>query len=212
MVRVEHEVPARGPPVAPDGFRQTVLTAARRFKSTWVELGKLLVQVRDQASFEAWGYPSFEAYCLGELRIRRQTALKLTRSFSFLDRHEPEAARESARESSSSGQPAAPPPFEVVEVLAQAEERGQLSAQEHKSIRDSIWSDERPASELRRELTERFGGPEPKASPEAELKRLWSLAKRLHTELAANKKVPRAVVERAEAVAGDLEELVTPKG
>ena len=37
------------------------------------------------------------------------------------------------------------------------------------------------------------------------------MAKRLHAELVVNKKVPRAVAERAEAVAGDLEELVSQK-
>ena len=162
------------------------------------------MKVRDEALFEGWGYSSFEGYCLGELKIRKQTALKLTRSFSFLDRHEPEAM--SVPQATESA-----PPFEVVEVLAQAEERGQLSAQEYKSIRDSIWSDDKPPSELRRELTERFPAPEPKVSQSAELKRLWTMAKRLHAELIANKKVPGAVAERAEAVAADLEELVTQK-
>lgn len=199
----EHHAP-KAADVPMDGLRHTVLLAARRFKSTWVELGKLLVKVRDEALFEAWGYPSFEAYCLAELRIRKQTALKLTRSFSFLDRHEPQAMQEPQASESA-------PPFEVVEVLAQAEERGQLSAQEYKSIRDSIWSDAKPTSELRRELTERFPAPEPRADPSAELKRLWTMAKRLHAELSANKKVPTSVAERAEALAGDLEELVTRK-
>ena len=64
----------------PGTFRHTVLLAAKRFKSTWAELGKLLVQVRDEAKFEEWGYASFEAYCLKELHIQKQTALKLTRS------------------------------------------------------------------------------------------------------------------------------------
>ncbi len=185
-------------------FRQSVVVAAKRFKSSWVDLGKMLVKVRDGALFTEWGYPSFEAYCLAELRIRKQTAMKLTRNFSFLDKHEPErvAAPEIAEQA---------PAFEVVEVLAQAEERGQLSAQEYKSIRDSIWNQERPTSELRRELTEKFPAPEPRVNQNAEMKRLWSLAKRLHAELAANKKVPRAVAERAEALASDLEELAASK-
>lgn len=204
MVSAEQQTHMKNREIPPDTFRHTVLASARRFKSTWVELGKLLVKVRDEALFEGWGYPSFEAYCLGELRIRKQTALKLTRSFSFLDRHEPEAVNVPQAAEVA-------PPFEVVEVLAQAEERGQLSAQEYKSIRDSIWSDEKPVSELRRELTERFPPPEPKVSQSAEFKRLWSMAKRLHAELVANKKVPRAVAERAEAVAADLEEMVTQK-
>lgn len=190
--------------VPPGSLRQTVLLAAKRFKSSWVDLGKLLVKVRNDASFEEWGYPTFEAYCLAELRIRRQTADKLTRSFSFLDKHEPERMRDS-------GAAEAAPAFELVEVLAQAEERGQLTNQEYKSVRDSIWDQEKPTSELRRELTEKFAPPQSQASDKGELKRLWTMGKRLAAELRANKKVPKAVTERADALAADLEELVVDK-
>jgi hypothetical protein len=204
MAHVEEQVSRKAHEIPPGSFRQTVVLAAKRFKSSWVELGRLLVKVRDSGDFEGWGYPSFETYCMAELRIRKQTAAKLTRNFSFLDKHEPQKLQEEDIAQSA-------PAFEVVEVLAQAEERGQLSAQEYKSVRDSIWNQEKPTAELKRELTEKFPAPEPKLDHGSEMKRLWSLSKRLVAELAANKKVPRAVVERAEAVAADLEELAAQK-
>lgn len=43
------------------------------------------------------------------------------------------------------------------------------------------------------------------------VKRLWQQTKRLAAELRANKKIPRALVERADALAQDLEEVVTQK-
>jgi hypothetical protein len=202
------DLPRTPPPPfdpAADGLRHAVLLSARRFKSTWVELGKLLTQVRDQALFDGWGYPSFEAYCLAELRIRKQTALKLTRSFSFLDKHEPQALeRPELRE--------AAPPFEVVEVLAGAEERGQLSAQDYRSVRDAIWNPDRPVSELKRELTDRFPAPEVRVSSAQELKRLWGVARRLHGELGAHRKVPRDVVQTAEDLCRQLEGLLVEAG
>jgi hypothetical protein len=204
MASVEEQVSRKAHEIPPGSFRQTVVLAAKRFKSSWVELGRLLVKVRDSGDFEGWGYPSFETYCMAELRIRKQTAAKLTRNFSFLDKHEPQKLQEEDIAQSA-------PAFEVVEVLAQAEERGQLSAQEYKSVRDSIWNQEKPTAELKRELVEKFPAPEPKLESGSELKRLWSLSRRLVAELAANKKVPRAVVERAEAVAADLEELAAQK-
>lgn len=203
MATAETQARAPSKEVPPGSLRHTVLLTAKRFKSSWVELGKLLVQVRDQALFEEWGYPTFESYCLAELKIRKQTAYKLTRSFGFLDRHEQEAVRQPDITEVA-------PPFEVVEVLAQAEERGQLSAQEYKSIRDSIWNQERPPSEMRRELTERFPAPEPEApSADQQVKRHVALAKKLALELQGNKKVPRAVVERALALVEDLEGLAS---
>ena len=87
MVTVaEADIEKKAAAVPPGTFRHTVLVAAKRFKSTWAELGKLLVQVKDENLWEPWGYASFEAYCLKELHIKKQTALKLTRSFSFLAR------------------------------------------------------------------------------------------------------------------------------
>lgn len=204
MTTVDQHLQKKALEAPPGSFRQTVVLAARRFKSSWVELGKLLVKVRNEALFEDWGYPSFEAYCLAELRIRKQTAEKLVRSFSFLDKHEPERMERPQVVEEA-------PAFEVVEVLAQAEDRGQLSASEYKSIRDAIWNPEKPTSELRRELTERFPAPESSTSDLASLKRLWGLSKRLAAELHAHKKVPRAVAERADALAGDLEDLLAKK-
>lgn len=190
--------------VEPGSFRQTVLLAARRFKSSWVEFGKLLAKVRNDGSFQDWGYPSFDTYCLSELRIKKQTADKLTRNFGFLEKHEPQVMRTPELAEAA-------PAFEVVEVLAQAEERGQLSAQEYKSIRDSIWNQEKPTSELRRELVEKFPAPEVKTDSTAELKKLWATSKRLAAELHSNRKVPAAIRERADALASDLEELLSAK-
>lgn len=190
----EKHLDARLQAVEPGTFRHTVLSAARRFKSTWVELGKLLVQVRDEALYEAWGYPGFEQYCLAELRIKKATVAKLTRSYSFLDRHEPAAVRQPSEERQ-------PPPFEVVEVLAQAEERGQLSAEDYRSVRDAIWGEDRPVSALKRELSERFPAPPPTLSEEARGEKVVALARRLAEALSTEKKVPAELAERAWSLA-----------
>jgi hypothetical protein len=189
--------------VSPGSFRHTVLQAARRFKASWVDLGKLLVKVRDGALFTEWGFASFDQYCAKELHIRKATAEKLVRSFSFLARHEPRAV-------ANDDVVQAAPAFEVVEVLAGAEERGQLDAQEYRAIRESIWDTEKPASELRRELSERFPrpAPEPRAA-DAQVRRLAHAARRLAAELRACGRVPAAVAERAAALADDVEELAS---
>ena len=188
-------------PSAAGPLRQTVLMAAKRFKSSWVEFGKLLTRVRHEGSFQEWGYDSFEAYCFAELRIKKATADKLTRSYSFLDKHEPKAMAQTDVAESA-------PPWEVVQVLADAEERGQLSSQEYKSIRDSIWNNEKPVSELRRELVEQFPAPEAPRNDRADLKRLTSAARKLAEELHQARKVPKSVAERADALADDLDEIL----
>jgi hypothetical protein len=57
----ELEAAVEGEALGTRSFRRTVLSAARRFKSTWFELGKLLVRVRDEAKYEEWGFETFES-------------------------------------------------------------------------------------------------------------------------------------------------------
>lgn len=186
------------PPVA-GTFRGELLTASKRFKASWTELGALLVRVRKESAHEQWGYATFEAYCLKELHIRRQTALKLTNSYAFLERHERDLLDKPQEER---------PAFEVVEVLARAEERGQLSEAEYQNIRDEIWKDERTPATLARELSQRFPAPAPSApTAEIQLRRFASTARRFAQELQRSRKLPSVVKERASALADDLEEI-----
>jgi hypothetical protein len=180
------------------GLRSTVAAAARRFKSSWFELGRLLVQVKANQAWESWGFESFESYCTGELHIRRATAEKLLRSYGFLHRHEREEPESASRA----------PAFEVVTVLADAEERGQLTERDYARVRDAIWDPGRTPAELRRELTERFPVPERPVDAAAQLRRFAVTARRLATELRASSRVPAAAKRTAEALADELESLL----
>jgi hypothetical protein len=193
--------------IEPGTFRHEVIVSARKFKSIWVELGALLIRVRKEQSYKEWGFETFDTYCLKELHIKRQTALKLTNGYAFLEKHERELLNKPPEER---------PAFEVVEVLAKAEERGQLSDAEYKSIRDSIWNPpaEKTQAELVRELSQKFPAPPPPPAPkDLQLRRFAATAKRFAQELrSAHKVVPEAIRERAEALAGDLDELVKAQG
>lgn len=188
--------------VQPGTFRHNVLMAARRFKATWAEMGKLLVQVRNEAKFEEWGYDSFDTYVTKELHIRKSTADKLLKSFGFLQKFEPTVVEAPDLQERA-------PAFEVVEVLADAEARGQLTPSEYKSIRDTIWDAEKSTAELRRDLEERF--PRPPPPEDLSLRRFAQSARRLAKELGEANKVPKAIAERAAALADDLEELAANK-
>ncbi len=142
----------------PEGsFRRKVLEGAQRFKSAWVELGRLLVEVKRKEHWREWGYPSFERYCTRELFIRASTAEKLTMSFGFLERHEPELVR-------SRGEARAPP-FEVIEVLSRAEAAGRLSPEGWRELRDEVLERPTTAATMSRQLAERFGAPPPPPAP-----------------------------------------------
>ena len=182
-------------------FRAAVLESARRFKASWLDLARHLVRVKGEGLWQEWGYATFEAYCARELRIKKATAQKLVMSYGFLEKHEPDALEneEKARKT---------PSFEVIEVLSRAEERGQLDDQTYREVREKLWEEPVSQAEIKRELARRFPEPEPEEPPvDLTVKRLAAQARKLARDLGGCAKIPRAVAERAAALAEDVEEL-----
>lgn len=130
--RAEVEIETQLGTLDPKSERHVVLSAARDFKVAWVELGNRLTAVRESNSWQNWGYSTFDAYCRRELHIRRDTANKLTRSYSFLRDHEPSALQDRERREL--------PPLDVVDLLSQAEERAKLSGDQFDMIREEIFA------------------------------------------------------------------------
>jgi len=183
----------------PEGsFRRKVLESARRFKASWVDLGRMLAQVRREEAWREWGHESFEGYCTRELFLRRATAEKLALSYGFLERHEPEMAR--ARDVRSA------PPFEVIEVLSRAEAAGRMDGATWGELRDGVMDGEAGRAAVNRAIVERFG-PAPRApapTPEERVARIAGAARRLAEACEGDREIPaplrRAARELADAL------------
>ena len=186
----------------PEGsLRRKVLESARRFKASWVDLARMLAQVRREGSWEEWGHASFEDYCAKELFLRRGTAEKLAMSYGFLEKHEPELAR--ARESRSA------PPFEVIEVLSRAEAAGRMDRSAWGEMREAVIDGEVGRAEVSRRIAERFGpAPRPPPPPAGErLQRIAAIAGRLADACEAERDVPAALRRSARELADALARL-----
>ena len=70
----------------PQSFRYSVLEAARGFKSSWIDLGQLLYSVSKDKKYKDWGFLTFEAYCEKEVGIKQATAMKMLKSYYFLEK------------------------------------------------------------------------------------------------------------------------------
>jgi hypothetical protein len=187
----------------PEGsMRRRILEGAQRFKAAWVEFGRLLAEARRKELWRGWGYPSFERYCSHELFIRSATADKLTRSYGFLERHEPELAR-------AHGESRAPP-FEVIEVLSRAEAAGRLPEGGWRDLRDEVLERPPTVAAMNRKLTEKYGRPPPPpARAEADrLSRIAAAAQRLAEACAEEASIPRALARRVADLAGEIESLL----
>jgi hypothetical protein len=201
MTGTAAKLAARADDLPEGSMRRRVLEGARRFKSAWVELGRLLTEVKGASLWREWGYPSFERYCTKELFIRSATADKLTASFGFLERHEPQLATQRGDTKA--------PPFEVIEVLSRAEAAGRLDASGWRELRDEVLERPPTPAAINKKLAERYGpAPAPPSPPRADrLERVAALARRLADACRDESAVPRPVAERASALAGEIEAL-----
>ncbi|BDG06397.1 hypothetical protein [Anaeromyxobacter oryzae] len=203
MTATAEKLAARAEDLPEGSFRRKVLEGTQRFKSAWVELGRLLAEVKRKELWREWGYPSFERYCSKELFIRSATADKLTASFAFLERHEPRLVHAPDAEAKA-------PPFEVIEVLSRAEAAGRLSDSGWRELRDEVLERPPTPAAMNRKLAEKFGPPPAPPAPQKgeRLARLAGAARRLADACEEEGAVPRGMAQRAADLARDLEALL----
>lgn len=130
-------------------LRYQTLQSARRFKTSWVELGQYLQTVWREKHYKHWGYLSFESYCSKEIGIRYSTALKLLRSYYFLEREEPEFLKTRLTDSDKVVEL---PSFSSVDILRLAKDKKGLHEQDYRTLRYSVLDKGEEPKEVRSKL------------------------------------------------------------
>ncbi len=120
----------------PASPRYRVLTVARQFKSSWVELGEQLSLVRKAGEYSGWGYSTFDDYCREEVRIKKETAYKLTGAYNYLETREPGVLARS-REMLPI------PDYRSIDMLRQAQDEHNLNEEQFQILRDAVIEKER---------------------------------------------------------------------
>jgi hypothetical protein len=131
----------------PSSERYRVLDVARRFKSSWVELGQELLRVNRDGLFRQWGYESFREYCSREIRIKQPTAQKLTRAYHYLSREEPELLNRKAELKPL-------PDYRTIDLLREAREEQGFSSEQYDALRKAVLEDERSHPAVRKQFKE----------------------------------------------------------
>jgi hypothetical protein len=191
-------------------FRYHVLSTAKSFKTSWVELGRSLYAVWKDKMFKAWGFISFDTYTTKEVGIRKQTALKLLRSYYFLEKEEPAYL---AKDYLESTQASSVPGYESVDLLRLAKNKKELDAQDYAHLKEEVFDKGRDVREIKKDLTALIRqrqelDPEEawKKKRMATVKRFLGALKSLKQEIESAKLLPASVIKDAEALIKRLEE------
>ena len=132
-----------------NSLRYQTLQSARRFKSSWIELGQYLQTVWREKHYKSWGYMSFESYCSEEIAIKNSTALKLLRSYYFLEREEPVFLKTKLIDS---GKVVELPSYDSVDILRLAKDKKGLHEDDYKTLRYSVLDRGEEPKEVRSKL------------------------------------------------------------
>lgn len=143
-----HDIENRMEKTEPGSFRYQILEAAKGFKSSWIELGQYLFTVYKDKLYKDWGYLTFEAYCAKEVGIRHNTALKMLKSYSFLEREEPSFLKEEYKER----KPSQIPSYEAVNALRIAKESDRVLEKDYQELRDEVLDDVKEEADVKKKI------------------------------------------------------------
>ncbi len=194
----------------PGTLRYEALEAAKRFKSSWIELGRILWTVQKEKKFREWGYLTFDAYCAKEVGIRGATAKKLLHSYFFLEKEEPSTLRRFLSEAP----PAELPSPDSVQILRFLKNRSDVPAADYQKVRSYVLEKGKEAPEVRREVQTilQAGQPDSEEVQEARAKsavrRMIGTLRSLRQQLTGTEWVPRKVLGEVEELAKKLESLL----
>jgi len=182
-----------------DPMRHRVLSSAKSFKTSWIELGQSLYTVWKEKLYRNWGYYSFDTYTSKEIGIKKQTALKLLRSYYFLEKEEPKYL---AKDYSDSAEPSTVPSYESVNLLRLAKNKKEIDEEDYRSIKKNVLEKGKDPGVVKKDLVALMRQRE-ELEPEearqkkrtAQLKRFISLLKSLSKELASSKTIPAHIVK-----------------
>ena len=133
----------------PQSLRYRALDAAKQFKSSWIALGQYLITVYKDKLYKDWGYLTFEAYCGKEIGIRQNTALKLLKSYAFLEKEEPKYV---SKEALGERKPDRIPSYESVNALRLAHENESISEGQYEDLRQDILEDVKEEAEVKKKI------------------------------------------------------------
>jgi len=189
--------------------RFRILESAKSFKTSWIGLGQALYSVWKDKLYKEWGYLTFEAYSAKEIGIRKETALKLLKSYYFLEKEEPSYLKTDHNEPKEI---AAIPNYESVNVLRLAKNKKELGPSDYGMLKKNVFEMGKDAKDVKKDLTAIIKQRQELDPEEVRdkkrlllLRRLVGTLKVLKRDLELSKIISAAIVKDITAIINKLE-------
>lgn len=192
----------------PSSVRYQVLVSLRKFRSSWVELGRLLTEIAYGGDYKEWGYEDFEIYCARELGLKKPTVKKLMVSFNYMKSYAPERLENSDE---SAGYDV--PDYQTVELLKKARDREDIEEDEKEELHRLAFDNASEEGVLRKEIRSRLRPAcdedieEANSTRRSDIEGILRLARNLRQKLAGARGIPDGLKDRIDQALLELEAL-----
>ncbi|PIP19710.1 MAG: hypothetical protein COT38_02020 [Candidatus Omnitrophica bacterium CG08_land_8_20_14_0_20_41_16] len=186
-------------------LRYHVLESAKNFKSSWIELGRSLYSVYKDKLYKEWGFVTFDAYTAKEIGVKKPTAMKLLRSYYFLEKEEPAYLEKDYTKSLDT---AKLPSYDAVDLLRKAKDKKTLDQEDYSKLKKEIFEDGKDTQQVKRDLTALIRQREELEPEEAYRKKRVAILKRFLGSLKASKQEAEALKLLPVQLIKEAEELI----
>ncbi|MFH0855679.1 MAG: hypothetical protein V1869_04130 [Candidatus Omnitrophota bacterium] len=190
-------------------LRYHVLESAKNFKTSWIELGRSLYSVWKDKMYKDWGFGTFDAYTAKEIGIKKPTAMKLLRSYYFLEKEEPAYLKSGYAEKADT---AKLPGYEAVDLLRKAKDKKNLDQEDYSKLKEDIFDGGKDVQAVKKELASLIRQREEIDPGEAyknrrlsTLRRFIGSLKALKQEAEISKLLPVQLIKEAQELIGKIE-------
>lgn len=122
---------------------------AKKFKTAWVEFGQALYAIWRDKLYEYWGYERFDQYTERELGLKKSMALKLVKTYCFIEQQEPQFLKDGFIDDREA---VALPEMDAIHVLRLAKGKKELTREDYADLRRQVFDKGRNAALVRKDL------------------------------------------------------------
>ncbi len=192
-----------------ESLRFQILQNAKSFKTSWIDLGQALYSVWKDKLYKDWGFLTFDAYTSKEIGIRKNTALKLLKTYYFLEKEEPHLLDKDYVKTKDAAQV---PSYESVDVLRLAKKKQILDEEDYRRFKKDVLERGRDGREVKKDLTALIKQREELQPEEARkkkrdmtIRRLLSVLKSLKREIEVTRVLPSDVLKQTNTLINRIE-------
>jgi hypothetical protein len=131
-------------------LRAVVQAGVKDFKTAWLTLAQALYTIWRDKLYEYWGYEKFEHYVEREAGLKKSMALKLVKTYAFVEQNEPAYLKPDYLDQREATEV---PELDAIHVLRLAKGKKELTKQDINDLRKQVFDKGRPAPLVRKDLT-----------------------------------------------------------